>query len=758
MANNILMMQEMMKTQMLMKLGDNANPMTTMAFMTAFDFIQKNAGFYILKAFEYISTKCRRPKGPIETCKKALLEPKSKITYEKIYIASGQDTKTKIQTKENNVDSILAYIASLRNITSLTCIQGDLIPNIQGIINVSNDVYFKIEKMNFSEGSLSSIRFDLLAYEHDAIHIQTFVDECIEYWERKVKNKLGNYIYFFDQMNEQVMNSLPSARHSSGLGFTKNKFFTSRSFDNVYFDQREIVSGRVNHFLTNREWYEQRGIPYTLGFMFYGSAGVGKTSCIKAIANITKRHIINVHLSDIKTNSQLKALFYNDELPVLDNNGRFETINIPLNQRLYLIEDIDAMESVVLKRDKIAAPKIDPSIPNYGRVDTPVDPIDLSTLLNILDGTLELPGRILIVSSNYPERLDQALIRPGRIDMCVKFTKCSTKMLEQMFEGFYGSKYSVITIKEYKWTPAEAIQILFQNFSTPLEAIKTLSDKTPKELFPHSYMKDGEDVVEEKKEEEINKEDIEINEDDQSEKKSLDSSSETSEPKTPNKPVIQRDQKVLEQQNVLPIKVFTEEQKQQAQTFLTNINKAVIDYIIQGLTTEQALMKFMLINKYTEIDIRKIINAEKFYNIPLIECLFVGSQLLEYRDLERHRPSLEPKTPEEQKPLSQTNYKNQFPEEVLKHAEEELEKFQQENKDMVNKYQIMNGEQKSVSGHERRFDFLNGNKKEEESLKQFDIENNISPAFRQLIKEHRQIPIEKFDLHGPSDDTSNLEF
>lgn len=37
-------------------------------------------------------------------------------------------------------------------------------------------------------------------------------------------------------------------------------------------------------------------------------------------------------------------------------------------------------------------------------------------LLNVLDGVVDTPGRIVIMTTNHPETLDAALIRPGRID------------------------------------------------------------------------------------------------------------------------------------------------------------------------------------------------------------------------------------------------------------------------------------------------------------------------------------------------------
>merc|ERR1719446_366936 len=44
------------------------------------------------------------------------------------------------------------------------------------------------------------------------------------------------------------------------------------------------------------------------------------------------------------------------------------------------------------------------------------DQLNLTGLLNVLDGIVDTPGRFLVMTTNHPEMLDPALIRPGRID------------------------------------------------------------------------------------------------------------------------------------------------------------------------------------------------------------------------------------------------------------------------------------------------------------------------------------------------------
>ena len=187
-----------------------------------------------------------------------------------------------------------------------------------------------------------------------------------------------------------------------------------------------------------------------MGFMFYGEPGCGKTSTIKAIANHTQRHIVSVPLNKIKTAKELLNVFYNVRMNYKD---------IPLNQRLYILEDIDAadLKDLVGERSKKELKETDIKIEEdkksdndesnnsgidlnflnmlkssatYGPLEKKSDKLTLATLLEVLDGVMEMDGRMLIITTNYPEKLDKALIRPGRIDMKVHFSQMkATNML-----------------------------------------------------------------------------------------------------------------------------------------------------------------------------------------------------------------------------------------------------------------------------------------------------------------------------------------
>jgi hypothetical protein len=209
------------------------------------------------------------------------------------------------------------------------------------------------------------------------------------------------------------------------------------------------------------------------------------------VANISRRHILNIQLSQIKSKDQLRHLFFNDEIHVHDG-FKTEKFLIPVHERLYVIEDIDAMGDAVLRREwkKPTAEKpkkkdpMDAWMENHTEEEES-EPIDLSFLLNLLDGTLEASGRIIAISSNHPERIDRALIRPGRIDMIVNFKKCNIDILKSMVTSFYDQVFDDWTTPEleYKWSPAEVNQILFRNFKTPENAIEELKSLKPHELY-----------------------------------------------------------------------------------------------------------------------------------------------------------------------------------------------------------------------------------------------------------------------------------
>jgi len=273
--------------------------------------------------------------------------------------------------------------------------------------------------------------------------------------------------------------------------YSEFKFESGKSFSNVFYPEKEDIVKRIDFFTNNKAWYKKRGIPYTMGFMFYGDPGCGKTSTIKAIANHTQRHIVSIPLNKIRTAKELLNIFYNVRMNYKD---------IPLHQRLYVLEDIDAadLKNVVGERsDKENDKTEDNNSTKEEKEDSGIDMnllnmlkgssawdkkssrLTLASLLEVLDGVMEMDGRMLIITTNYPEKLDKALIRPGRIDMKVHFGPMTSKNIMEMFEYYFEtevpSDFDISLLPEMKWTPAEVTQVFLNNMHNPRESLRQLT-------------------------------------------------------------------------------------------------------------------------------------------------------------------------------------------------------------------------------------------------------------------------------------------
>jgi hypothetical protein len=479
---------ELIKTQMMLQMPSTKNPLLNMLALNGFEIAVKTFPTWSAWA-SAVCCRRRKPGQTVEVPQSAVKTPRASITCERGTTTQANTNRTTPSTiYSSRMDAVVFFVTTLPAMKSLLGVTNhDYLPNEFEPVCLDNDVYFELMDLKVTDGAPEVIKFKLYCYEHDVQHLQTFVDTCNTDYERRMANKLGAHRYYFDQMVQtktkgSIQNPLPSTH----LVYTKTKFVTTRTFENVFFDQRKQVRDRVKFFLEHRDWYEKKGIPYTLGFMFHGPPGTGKTSSIKAIANAGRRHIINIQLSEIKTKQQLQHLFFNDEIHVF-NGANTEKYIIPVAERLYVIEDIDAMGDVVLRREwkkpVVEDKKKEDDI--FGDRKEEKDTFDLSFLLNLLDGTLEANGRIIAFSSNYPERIDKALIRPGRVDMIVHFKNCTRAVLKEMVDSFYEQDVAIPDdpTLDGKWSPAEAVRILFQNFGDPEAAVAELVSLNPKGMY-----------------------------------------------------------------------------------------------------------------------------------------------------------------------------------------------------------------------------------------------------------------------------------
>ena len=88
--------------------------------------------------------------------------------------------------------------------------------------------------------------------------------------------------------------------------------------------------------------------------------------------------------------------------------------------------------------------------------------ITLDDILNLWDGVRETPGRILVISSNHYDKLDPALVRPGRIDITHELSNASKNVISDIYFHLFHkemNKQKLAKIKDYFYSPAELINI-----------------------------------------------------------------------------------------------------------------------------------------------------------------------------------------------------------------------------------------------------------------------------------------------------------
>lgn len=308
--------------------------------------------------------------------------------------------------------------------------------------------------------------------------IHTFINKCINNHEKYQESQLNDEQFFFNFRQCVDIDGTIQAE------WEEIKFTTNKTFDHVFFDKKDKLMDQIDFFMKNPEWYKKHGLPYHLGLLLYGTPGCGKTSTIKVIAQRIGYSIIVINLNRIKSSRELESIFYNQII-----NKKV----IPNNNRIYVFEDIDCLSSVVLDRSEVNSEassingddNADNSIMKLasaiigaqkGEV-SPIfkedsDKLNLSCLLNLLDGIIETPGRIVIMTSNYPERLDKALIRAGRIDISIELKKASKKIIIEILSNFFEISVDTIQttyesllsqINEYKYSPAEVCNYCVMN-------------------------------------------------------------------------------------------------------------------------------------------------------------------------------------------------------------------------------------------------------------------------------------------------------
>ncbi|KAJ3698710.1 hypothetical protein LUZ61_002415 [Rhynchospora tenuis] len=240
--------------------------------------------------------------------------------------------------------------------------------------------------------------------------------------------------------------------------WSSRTFSHPSNFDTIALDPslREEIRADLLRFVSRKDHYLRAGRAWKRGYLLHGPPGTGKTSLVAAIANLLEFDVYDLELTAVHTNSQLRRLLVSTT-----------------PKSVIVIEDIDCSidlsdrKKKQMEEDQGEGMKDHPQkMPNYR------ESLNLSGVLNFVDGLWSscVGERLMIFTTNHPERLDPALLRPGRMDKKIELGYCGAAAFRMLVKNYLSlgeeemeKKDSVAEIErllgELPVTPAEIAEV-----------------------------------------------------------------------------------------------------------------------------------------------------------------------------------------------------------------------------------------------------------------------------------------------------------
>jgi hypothetical protein len=302
--------------------------------------------------------------------------------------------------------------------------------------------------------------------------------------------------------------------------FTRAPFESAKTFDTLFFEGRDALVRRVTDFGSpaGAERSARLGVQHSLGLLFHGPPGCGKTSAVKALTALSGRHLVLMRMDRLLRDCAAAALrggaaqSWADVLRACMLAPRLGGVPLPQSDRLYVFEEVDCwlvpLQRVADSPPSAARPEgagdrhllldalraLDPALDPAGRSRAlaealpagapPHDPAAaraasgaaFGALLELLDGVVEMPGRMLVMTTNHIERLDPALLRPGRVDLAVEFGRMRAADVADAHALWFpgAARLDPRGVADRRWTQAEVCRLLHAHPGDPAAAAAAL--------------------------------------------------------------------------------------------------------------------------------------------------------------------------------------------------------------------------------------------------------------------------------------------
>ena len=224
---------------------------------------------------------------------------------------------------------------------------------------------------------------------------------------------------------------------------------------------REVYND-IRHFLSSeqKELYQKKNIPYRRGYILHGPPGTGKSNLI---SYVSEKLTIPIHTitSDVSFSDMLDM---------------FRVLNKEM--KIFLIEDID-MSQYGHKRLSNGK-KSNQTGDSSSREEDKKEGSVFRLFLNLLDGIARYENFIFICTTNKIEKLDKALLRPGRIDKVVGLKYLSAAEQMEYFNRYYECDKSIKVFQELPKRSIADITCIFSEY--PLDPDHTLKELASRKI------------------------------------------------------------------------------------------------------------------------------------------------------------------------------------------------------------------------------------------------------------------------------------
>ncbi len=240
--------------------------------------------------------------------------------------------------------------------------------------------------------------------------IDDFIDKAYKWYLDQLRTLEDDSRYMYELTSAGKGGDGEDSGSSTNHSYKRYQLSDEKTFDSLFFKQKETILGIVNNFTNKTGKYAIKGYPNKLGLLLHGPPGTGKTSLIKALAQRTGRSIVNVPLARISTNAELASLFFDSKYSV---EGESVPVNLAFKDVIFVMEDVDAVSKVVRRRDG----KKTAEVTYTENVDLPITKSMWRMLLESTNSDCQELVKFLVEKS---ERLKSASKDPSNLSSATK--------------------------------------------------------------------------------------------------------------------------------------------------------------------------------------------------------------------------------------------------------------------------------------------------------------------------------------------------